>query len=60
MNNFKDIIGMTWFCAALGFLMTVVVCVFAPEFSKDELSLSLLGLVVSVLTLAALWSNGYE
>jgi len=55
MNKFKDIIGVTWCCAALGFLVAVFVCVFTPEISKDELSLSLLGLVVSVLTLAALW-----
>ena len=54
MKKFKDIIFLTWSFAAIAFLVFVFVCIFIPEFSKDELSLSLLGLGVSVLTLIAL------
>ena len=51
MKKFKDIMFVTWVLAALAFLIAVVICVFVPEFSKDELSLALLGLIISVLTL---------
>ena len=54
MKQFKDIITVSWGCAALAFLIAVFVCVFTPEFSKQELSLSILGLVISVLTTSAL------
>jgi len=55
MNKFKEIILLTWSFAALAFLVAVFVCAFVPEFSKDELSFSILGLGVSVLTLIALF-----
>ncbi len=54
MKNFKDIICMVWIFTSLAFLILIFVCVFVPEISKQELSLSLLGLVVSVLTTIAI------
>ncbi len=53
MKKFKDIMFVTWILAALAFLIAVIMCVFVPELSKDELSLALLGLVTSVLTVVA-------
>ncbi len=54
MKNLKDIMFVTWLLAVLAFLVAVVICIFVPEFSKQELSLALLGLVVSSLTTIAI------
>ena len=50
----KEIIQATWMCSASAFLILIFVCVFTTEISKDDLSLSLLGLLISVLTIIAL------
>ena len=54
MREFKNVITYIWICLTLLLIVVTINASLSPEISKDMLSLSFLGVITGVLTLAAL------
>ena len=54
MNEFKKVMGILWYCITCALVIAIFWIALTPDISKDTLSLSILGLVISVLTTIAL------
>ena len=54
MKIFRYIIAILWFCTTFILIVAIFWIALTPDISKDTLSLSILGLVISVLTTIAL------
>ena len=54
MKTFRYIIAILWFCTTIILIAAIFWIALTPNISKDTLSLSILGLVISAITTIAL------
>ena len=54
MRIFRYIMAILWFCTTITLMAAIFWIALTPDISKDTLSLSILGLVISVITTIAL------